>query len=140
MGELINFTAHGLVADDTIMLGNLVGGEGLEQNLAYFVLASGLTANAFKVSLTSGGAAIAYTTDITDGVIVRTDVYQTLVDGIQDPPAVVPTPSVPTLTSADVAGIVRLRVVLNDTAEAKVRAWEVPVSYTHLTLPTNREV
>jgi len=128
MGELINFTAHGLVADDTIMLGNLVGGEGLEQNLAYFVLASGLTANAFKVSLTSGGAAIAYTTDITDGVIVRTDVYQTLVDGIQDPPAVVPTPSVPTLTSADVAGIVRLRVVLNDTAEAKVRAWEVQVT------------
>ncbi len=129
MGELINFTAHGLVADDTIMLGNLVGGEGLEDNHAYYVLADGLTANAFKVSETSGGAAIVYTTDITDGVIVGTDVYEVVDNAVMAPPDPVPTPSLPTLTSAEVSGIVRFRITLNSLPEEKVRSWEVQVTH-----------
>lgn len=61
--DLVNATAHGLVAsnkvqfstDDTLPTP-------IKANTDYFVLTSGLTANAFKISLTDGGTAI----DITD--------------------------------------------------------------------------
>lgn len=52
-------TAHGLVAGDSIQLttdGSLPNG--LSLNTDYYVIASGLTANTFSVSLTSGGAAV----------------------------------------------------------------------------------
>lgn len=112
MGQLIHAVAHGLVADDTIMLGNLVGGEGLSDNTLYYVLASGLTADDFKVGLTSGGAALDFTTDITDGVVVRSDTYTVVTDGVMDPPDPPATPSAPTLASSVFANIVQMKVTI----------------------------
>lgn len=61
--NLVTKTAHGLVAGDRIYFTALTGGTGLSLNKDYFVLASGLTANAFKVSATSGGAEVDITVD-----------------------------------------------------------------------------
>lgn len=61
--ELFTKTAHGLVAGDRITFLAKTGGTGITLGTAYFVIATGLTANDFKVSLTSGGAAINVTLD-----------------------------------------------------------------------------
>jgi hypothetical protein len=129
MGTLIHFVGHGLVADDIITLGNLVGGEGLQENHNYYVLAAGLTANDFAVSETSGGAAVVFTTNITDGIVTRANQYVVSTDPAMAPPAAVPTPSAPTVTSVLVSGIVRLSVTLNTTPEAKVRNYQVQITH-----------
>jgi hypothetical protein len=120
MGQLITAASHGLSPDDTIMLGNLVGGEGLDENTVYYVLADGLTTDVFKVSLTSGGAAIEFTTDITDGVIVYTDTYVPE-DGVMAPPTTLSVPDDPTVTETSSAGLLRLSIELAAYADAAVR-------------------
>lgn len=60
-GDLIRSPAHGLAADarvafDAELAGSLPGG--INNTTLYWVIASGLTADAFKVSATQGGAAI----------------------------------------------------------------------------------
>lgn len=69
-GLLITYTAHGLANGDTVYIANVVGGT-LTQGTYYVV---SVTANNFKISLTSGGAAIAYNSEtaldfegVTDG-------------------------------------------------------------------------
>jgi hypothetical protein len=60
-GETITAFAHGLVADQRVYVLAAPGAvipTGLSENVAYFVLASGLTADVFKVSTTSGGSAV----------------------------------------------------------------------------------
>lgn len=54
--NLVNATDHGLVEGDRIYFTTLTGGAGLALNTSYYVIASGLTTSAFKVSLTLGGA------------------------------------------------------------------------------------
>jgi hypothetical protein len=56
---VVTWTAHGLFADDTIVF-STTGAlpTGLTAGTTYFVLAAGLAANTFRVSLTSAGAAI----------------------------------------------------------------------------------
>lgn len=59
-------TAHGLVADQRVWALAAPGmglATGLTENTLYYVLASGLTSTAFKVSTSSGGSAV----DITAG-------------------------------------------------------------------------
>jgi hypothetical protein len=56
--DLITSTAHGLVAGDQVYFTSLTGGDALVTFTRYFVIASGLTTNAFKVSTTAGGAAV----------------------------------------------------------------------------------
>ena len=58
--DVITYTAHGLSAGDTVKYYNGGGtsATGLTTATTYYVIASGLTANAFKVSATSGGSAI----------------------------------------------------------------------------------
>lgn len=59
--DLITSYAHGLTTDDRVTLEEVAGAAlptGLDNTTIYFVLAAGLTADAFKLSLTSGGAAI----------------------------------------------------------------------------------
>lgn len=63
--DLITKTAHGLIANDRIFFTKLVAGTGLSLNTSYYVIASGLTANDFKVSTTLGGAAVNITVDYT---------------------------------------------------------------------------
>jgi hypothetical protein len=63
--DLINKTAHGLIAGDRIYITALTGGTGLALQRNYYVIAAGLTANAFSVSTTAAGAAVNITADAT---------------------------------------------------------------------------
>lgn len=65
-GDTITSTAHGLSTDHRVVFMDLSGGglpTGLTEGTVYYVLASGLTADVFKVALTSGGSAINITAD-----------------------------------------------------------------------------
>lgn len=59
--DTITSSGHGLTTDDRVIVYNVFAESiptGLTEGTIYFVLASGLTADVFKVALTSGGAAI----------------------------------------------------------------------------------
>jgi hypothetical protein len=59
--DSIDAYAHGLVADQRVFVmaaPGLLLPAGLSENVAYFVLASGLTADVFKLSTSSGGSAV----------------------------------------------------------------------------------
>jgi hypothetical protein len=60
-------TAHGLTANTPIRFVSLIGGAGITLGATYYVIASGLTSSAFKVSTTVGGSTIDFTTDISYG-------------------------------------------------------------------------
>ena len=65
-GDLFTDQGHGLTTDDRVFFANVAGNAtptGISLTTLYFVLASGLTANAFKVSTTSGGTALDVTAD-----------------------------------------------------------------------------
>jgi len=66
--NVLTSTAHGLVAGNAVMFRFLTGGSGLVVGTTYYVIAAGLTANAFEVSATLGGSAVDFTTDITAGM------------------------------------------------------------------------
>lgn len=64
--DLIGAPAHGLVADQRVFFMKEPIGQAPDvfaENTAYYVLATGLTANVFALSATSGGAAINATQD-----------------------------------------------------------------------------
>lgn len=61
--DLVNKTSHGLSAGDRIYFTALTGGTPLVVGTGYYVISSGLTTSSFKLSLTSGGAAIDVTVD-----------------------------------------------------------------------------
>jgi hypothetical protein len=65
-GNAITSAGHGLKAGDYIYFTSLTGGAGLDLVSRYYVLSSGLTANAFKVSPTLNGSVEDVTTDYTD--------------------------------------------------------------------------
>lgn len=56
---VITLASHGLIAGNTVVF-TTTGAlpTGITQNVRYFVLAAGLSANTFEISLTDGGAAI----------------------------------------------------------------------------------
>lgn len=62
---------HGLVAGDRITFSSLTGGTGLSTGVAYYIISSGLTTTAFKVSLTSGGTEVDFTTALTAATWVK---------------------------------------------------------------------
>jgi hypothetical protein len=61
--NLLHKTAHGLTADQAISINTLTGGAGLSTGQTYYVIASGLTANDFKLSVFDGGSEIDITSD-----------------------------------------------------------------------------
>lgn len=64
--NLINIAGHGLQAGHMIVITSITGGAPLAANSdPYFVVATGLTANAFAVSKTPGGTAIDITANAT---------------------------------------------------------------------------
>lgn len=63
--DLFTATAHGLAAGDAITFTSKTGGAGVTLGQKYYVIASGLTANDFKVSATLGGSTIDLTSDMT---------------------------------------------------------------------------
>ena len=62
-GDLVGAVNHRLVAGDRVSFSNIVTTTGLTAGQIYYVRAAGLTADAFTVSATDGGAAVALTTD-----------------------------------------------------------------------------
>ena len=60
--DTIAYTAHGLVANEEVKYNNGGGtsATGLTSGTTYYVIASGLTVDAFKVSATDGGTAISF--------------------------------------------------------------------------------
>lgn len=70
--NLVNKTAHGLVAGDSIVFDAKTNGAGLTIGVAYYVIASGLVANSFKVSTVAGGSEVDITTDGTSMSYVKT--------------------------------------------------------------------
>lgn len=62
-------TAHGYVAGDRVVFSGLTGGAGITAGQEYYVIAAGLGAQTFQFSLTPGGAAVNFTTDITAGTV-----------------------------------------------------------------------
>jgi hypothetical protein len=56
--DTFTLTNHGLVAGQALWLTSLTTSTGLTAGNTYYVIASGLTANVFKVSATRGGAAV----------------------------------------------------------------------------------
>lgn len=75
----INKTAHGLSEGQAIRFGTIVPTDtGIDETATYYVIASGLTADAFKFSETPGGAEFTLLADITDGDIFNVEEYQPL--------------------------------------------------------------
>ncbi len=70
--ELVTKTSHGLSAGDQVAFTSLTGGVGLKLSdfETYFVIAAGITANAFAVSLVLGGTAVNITTDYSDASVL----------------------------------------------------------------------
>lgn len=129
--DLVNAASHGFVTNDIVYFTGLVGGAGLSESTAYYVLAAGLTASAFKVSLSSAGVALDITADYTAGVLWRSAVYTAVTDPnhVMAPPTNPAAPTAPTVTSALVSTVVRLTVALNTMPENKARLFEVQVTH-----------
>lgn len=81
--ELLTDAAHGLVAGDRIRFTALTGGAGLTVGTDYYVIATGLTANDFKVSLIQGGTAVDFTTDLTAGSYTKITSTWVHIGGLQ---------------------------------------------------------
>lgn len=60
---------HALTAGRKVRFSAITGGTGLFTGVDYWVIASGLTATAFKVSATNGGSAVNFTTAVTAAVL-----------------------------------------------------------------------
>jgi hypothetical protein len=65
--DTLTCTAHGLTATTPIRFVSIGGGAGITVGTTYYVIASGLTSSAFKVSTASGGSTIDVTTDVSYG-------------------------------------------------------------------------
>ena len=65
--NVLTSAGHGLTAGDAVIFTALTGGTGLDVDTVYYVIATGLTANAFEVSATLGGSAVDFSSDITAG-------------------------------------------------------------------------
>lgn len=69
--DLLTATAHGYAAGDELVFAGLTGGAGITAGQSYYVIASGLTANDFRVSASPGGTVLDFTTDLTAGTVAR---------------------------------------------------------------------
>ena len=74
--DLITATGHNFTANQGVRFPSLTGGSGLNTATVYFV--RDISGNNFKVSTSSGGAAVNFTTDITAGSIVAIQANVTL--------------------------------------------------------------
>lgn len=63
--NVFSSTSHGLVVGSRVVFTALTGGTGLATNTVYYVIAGGLTSDAFKLSLAEGGDEVDFTTDVT---------------------------------------------------------------------------
>lgn len=71
--DVFSCTAHGLDVGTQVFFRSLTGGAGLDTSTRYYVIASGLTADAFKLSTSAGSSSVDFTTDVTAATIERQD-------------------------------------------------------------------
>jgi len=62
--------AHGFTVNQRVRFESKTGGTGITVGTDYFVIAANLAATTLQVSLTLGGAAVDFSTDITAGVLI----------------------------------------------------------------------
>jgi hypothetical protein len=74
--DLFTQAGHPYEVGDPVRFTGLTGGAGITAGKTYYVIASGLTANDFKVSATLGGATIDVTIDLTAGTVARARAFQ----------------------------------------------------------------
>lgn len=74
--DLFTRTAHGFEAGQAVRFTGLTGGAGITPGKTYYVIASGLTANDYRVSATLGGSTIDVTSDLTAGTVSRAAAFQ----------------------------------------------------------------
>lgn len=74
--DVITAVGHNFTTNQGVVFPILSGGSGLSVLTTYFVI--NISGNTFQLSLTSGGAAIDFTTDITSGTIVAIQANVTL--------------------------------------------------------------
>lgn len=103
MASTINKTGHGLIAGDAFQFANVLPTDsGIDEGTVYYVLASGLTADAFQFSETDGGAAFTLTNAIDSGDVVAVDTYEESDDDVMFPPEPPAAPGSCVLTSTAV--------------------------------------
>lgn len=86
MASTINKTSHGLTAGTAFKFANVLPTDsGVDETVTYYVLASGLTADAFEFSETDGGTAFTLDNDITSGDIYGADEYIAITAAGLDP-------------------------------------------------------
>ena len=73
--RIITVVGHAFVNGDTVAFSSLTGGSGLSTNSKYYVI--NVFGNTFQLSLTSGGAVVIFSTDITAGTITNYAVWNT---------------------------------------------------------------
>ncbi len=66
---------HNLTTNDRVTFYTLTGGTGLTTGVAYYVIASGLSATEFRVSATQGGSAVNITVDYSAAAWVESTTY-----------------------------------------------------------------
>jgi len=67
--DVLSSTAHGYSNGDVVMLSGLTGGAGLSTTVRYYVI--GASTDRFQLSLTAGGSAVDFTTDMSAGTVTR---------------------------------------------------------------------
>jgi hypothetical protein len=67
--DLLTKASHGLTNGDLAVLTSVTGGTGLRANYPYYVV--GVNGNDFQLSETSGGAAVNFSTALTDATVVK---------------------------------------------------------------------
>lgn len=102
---VVTFNSHGLTANDTVRFTTTIAlPTGIVAGTTYYVIATGLTANTFQLSLTLGGTAV-ITTGSQSGVhtLYRTTPYAVNDQDVRLPPS---NPSTIYMTQASMVGVV----------------------------------
>lgn len=73
--DVITITGHTLTNGNGVMFTSLTGGSGLSTNTGYYVI--NVSGSTLQLSLTSGGAAINFTTDISAATLVQASNWST---------------------------------------------------------------
>lgn len=132
---VVSLTAHGLKAGDDVIF-NTTGAlpTGLTVGTTYYVISSGLTADAFEVSATSGGSAINTSsagsgTHTLQGIIPSSRIWHVYINGVID--SANPNRTTPTFTPS--TGHAGLPVWVTEDATARngsglVQATSAPVT------------
>jgi hypothetical protein len=136
MSSTVNAVAHGFVVGDRFYFGNVLPEDtGIVEGQIYYVLFTGLTANAFKFSETDGGPAVTLAANVTECVLSGAAVYTAVTDpdDVHAPPIAPDAPGSCVLTSTaglapDGTVVTRLNITITQPTSATLRHTIVTVT------------